>query len=235
MKEDKPAGGSRDVEGALSPKRKKVAIAATAAAIVVIAAAGFWTWHEQPSFCGAICHVPMDEYLATYEQEPGTQGTDKYGNEVSNTSAMLAVSHKAAANGTCLDCHQPVLSEQVSEGISWAAGSYSYPLYERTGADLTEARGEDSDAFCLNESCHDLSRDDLRNATADLAFNPHDDHHGQLDCTSCHKAHRASVMYCSECHSEAEVPDGWISPQEEKELRFGQETMLGQNEPAFLE
>ena len=37
----------------------------------------------------------MDEYLETYEQEPGTTGVDKWGNEVSNTNAMLAVSHKA--------------------------------------------------------------------------------------------------------------------------------------------
>ena len=44
------------------------------AAVVVAAGAGFWVWHEQPSFCAAICHTPMDEYLETYEQEPGTTG-----------------------------------------------------------------------------------------------------------------------------------------------------------------
>ena len=33
--------------------------------VVVLGAAGvgFWTWHETPSFCGAICHSPMDSYL----------------------------------------------------------------------------------------------------------------------------------------------------------------------------
>ena len=52
------------------------------AGLSLIHISGFWVWHEQPSFCAAICHTPMDEYLETYEQEPGTTGVDKWGNEV---------------------------------------------------------------------------------------------------------------------------------------------------------
>lgn len=54
-----------------SPKRPKKApvIIGVVAAIVVVAGAGMWVWHEQPIFCGAICHVPMDPYLETYEAE----------------------------------------------------------------------------------------------------------------------------------------------------------------------
>ena len=96
--------GSTTEEAAPKKKGKKWPIVVGVVVVVLIAAgAGFWVWHEQPSFCAAICHTPMDEYLETYEQEPGTTGVDKWGNEVSNTNAMLAVSHKAQGNGlACL-------------------------------------------------------------------------------------------------------------------------------------
>ncbi len=29
-----------------------------------------------------------------------------------------------------------------------------------------------------------------------------------------HKAHRASVMYCTQCHAQAEAPEGWLSMAE---------------------
>ena len=72
------------VIGDPAPRTRKWPIVVGVVVVVLIAAgAGFWVWHEQPSFCAAICHTPMDEYLETYEQEPGTTGVDKWGNEVS--------------------------------------------------------------------------------------------------------------------------------------------------------
>ncbi len=32
------------------------------------------------------------------------------------------------------------------------------------------------------------------------AFNPHNSHRGQEDCTNCHGVHRASTMICNDCH-----------------------------------
>ena len=104
-----------------------------------------------------------------------------------------------------MSCHVPTLSEQMSEGINWVTGNYVYPLEERDTDMLTEARGLDGDEFCLNESCHNLTRDDLVKATSGMEFNPH-------------KAHRASVMYCTQCHSEAEVPEGWLTVAEANKL-----------------
>ena len=49
-------------------------------------------------------------------------------------------------------------------------------------------------------------------------YNPHEAHHMELECTTCHKAHRASVMYCTQCHAQAEVPEGWLSMGESNEL-----------------
>ncbi len=202
-------------------KAKKWPIAVgTVALVFVVAGMGFWVWHEQPGFCNAICHTPMDPYVETYEQDLGTAGTDKWGNAVENTSGMLAVTHKADGQ-TCLSCHVPTIGEQVVEGVSWVTGGYGVPLAEATLEDLTAARDLNPDEFCLNESCHNLTRDDLIDLTADMARNPHLPYHGDVTCDSCHKAHRASVNYCSECHSDSETPAGWITASQDAQLLAG--------------
>ncbi|MCI8468799.1 MAG: cytochrome c3 family protein [Eggerthellaceae bacterium] len=213
-----------------SPKRPKKApiVVGVVAAILVVAGAGMWVWHEQPSFCGAICHVPMDPYLDTYDAEPGQAAADKWGNDVADAMAMTAAAHRVDAGATCLSCHTPVLAEQVSEGVNWVSGNYEVVLndtydgvlLERGAADLTEASGKASDELCLNEACHAMTRDELAEQTADRAFNPHVVQHDKLDCTTCHKAHRASVYYCTKCHAEAadELPEGWLTMKEAGQL-----------------
>ena len=187
-------------------------------AVAVVAGAGMLVWHEKPSFCGTVCHTPMSSYLETYEIDLNGPATDKWGNEVADASSMLVVTH-AAAGDTCLDCHEPTMSQQIGEGLSWVFGGYEYPLAERNTADLAAASGKSGDEFCLNESCHNLTRDDLVAATEDMGpYNPHLAHHEELDCGTCHKAHRASVMYCSQCHAAAEVPEGWLSADEANQL-----------------
>ena len=84
-------------EVSVKKSRKKAPITiAVIAAIVVVAGAGLWVWHEQPSFCAAICHIPMDPYLETYEEEANAEGVDKWNNPVSNTNDMLSVTHRDA-------------------------------------------------------------------------------------------------------------------------------------------
>lgn len=211
-------------ETAARRPRRKLVVAGVVAAVALVACASLWVWHEQPSFCGAICHTPMDPYLSTYEAEVGQEATDKYGNTVEDASGMLAATHRVEAGSSCMDCHVPTMSEQVSEGMSWITGSYtlvsggsgSGVLEERSMDDLAEARGADGEQFCLNKACHAnddgtaMTRDDLIAATSDLALNPHVIEHDELACTDCHKAHRASVMQCSLCHLEAEIPEGWV-------------------------
>ena len=205
-------------------KKKIGIIVGTIVVVVVVAGIGLFVWHEQPSFCGAICHTPMDEYLATYSAPLGESTTDKYGNEVEDSSAMMATLHAASeedggADADCLSCHDAVFSEQAQEGVNWLVGNYYYPLDERTLADLTEPAGKDADDFCLNEDCHDLTREDLVEATSDMGtYNPHLEQHGTKECNECHKGHRASVNICTECHNEAEVPEGWLTYEEAEEL-----------------
>lgn len=202
-------------------KKKKWPIVVGVIAVVVIAAgAGFWVWHEQPSFCNAICHTPMDPYNETYDQVAGQAGVDKWGNEVSNSSAMMAVTHKEL-DVTCMGCHVPTLSEQIGEGITWVTGNYEYPLEERTLEDLTEARGLAEEEFCFD--CHAKngnisSKEELLAATADQKRNPHQFQHGDVSCGECHKAHRASVNSCSSCHSDSTIPDGWLSVADANKL-----------------
>ena len=218
-------------------KHKKGPITVGVVAVVlVVAGAGFWVWHEQPSFCSAICHTPMDSYNETYDQDKGVEGVDKYGNLVTNTASMMAVSHREDAGTTCLDCHVPSLGEQISEGINWISGNYevvetqtgNLVPTERSLSDLTEARGVASEQFCLNEACHTnddgsvMTRDDLIAKTSNYSRNPHVEQHESVDCGECHKAHRASVNKCTQCHDDAPVPDGWITVAEEKKLNMGE-------------
>lgn len=205
-------------EPAKKKGKKKWPIVVGVIVVVLIAAgAGFWVWHEQPSFCNAICHTPMDGYNATYDQDFNAAGVDKWGNEVENTRGMLAVTHKMTG-ATCMSCHVPQLSEQIGEGMNWITGSYVFPLEERSLEDLVEARGLEAEEFCLNEACHNLTRDDLIEKTSDMERNPHVAQHGEVECGECHKAHRASVNYCSSCHSDAEIPEGWLTSAEAKKL-----------------
>ena len=198
--EEKKVDGQTAEPAAQKKKKKWPIVVGVVVAVLVVAGAGFWVWHEQPSFCNAICHTPMDAV------------------------------HRAQNGTTCLGCHVPTLSEQIGEGMSWITGSYEV-LNTQTGQqvvpeksleDLVAARGIEPDQFCLNESCHNMTRDDLIQATADLERNPHVAQHGENQCSDCHKAHRASVNMCSQCHNDAPIPEGWISAADntalEKEL-----------------
>lgn len=211
---EKESGQHKKVEMPSAKKRKKWPITLSVIVIIlIIAGAGFWVWHEQPSFCGAICHKPMDPYLANYDAESGHASFDKYGNNVSDANSMMAIAHKKD-DVTCIGCHIPTLSEQISEGTHWISGDYEYPLNERSLTELTSARGDTADEFCLNESCHNMTRDELRDSTSELARNPHEGFHGDEDCGTCHKGHRASVLLCSACHEDTVTPTGWLSWQE---------------------
>ena len=185
----------------------------------------------------------MDEYLETYSEEQGAAGTDKYGNAVTNTNAMMATLHRATDATAmpeirCMGCHEPVIAEQISEGAAMVTGNYFDPLNERVGDDLTEWAGKDDTQMCVNDSCHVylrgtdglLDRKKLEQSTENKAaitgFNPHDTHHEtiEISCTQCHKGHRASVMVCTSCHEHEDVqlPEGWITAEQSNELMSSQ-------------
>lgn len=202
--------------------RKKIGIiVGVVAAIVIVCGAGFAYAHEQPWFCNFACHTPMDPALETYAGNSGEPGVDKYGNVVEDAGDILLVAHKEAAGMTCVSCHESVIAQQITEGLHWVPGDYEYPLQERS---LTALNGygqnETPEQFCLNENCHNTTREQLAVTTASLERNPHvvEVNHREFECSDCHKVHRQSVMYCSACHEDADVPEGWLSFQEAAEL-----------------
>lgn len=193
-----------------------------AAAIVVVAGAGFMVWHEQPSFCNAICHAPQDPINATYDGNSGESGVDKWGNPVEDMGDLLVVAHKENGDMVCLDCHKATMSQQITEGVLWATGNFDYPLDERTLTDLNHyVKNDDPNEFCLNDDCHNMTYEDLAKTTESYGeYNPHvtEARHQELECGDCHKAHRQSVMACSRCHDEVSIPEGWLSAEESASL-----------------
>ena len=59
----------KEVEAPTAKREGKGAglIVGVVAAVIVAAGAGFWIWHEQPSFCATMCHDTMGSYLESYE------------------------------------------------------------------------------------------------------------------------------------------------------------------------
>lgn len=203
-------------------KRKRMITIGVIVAVVIVAGAGFFVWHEQPSFCNAICHAPQDPMNETYDGVSGQAGYDKWGNPVDDMGDLLVVQHKEAAGMACMDCHVPTMGQQITEGIMWVSGNYDYPLDERSLTDLNHyLQAEDESEFCMNESCHNMTRDDLARATSAYGKrNPHvtEVGHVQMECSDCHKSHRQSVNACSRCHDDVTIPDGWLSADEAAEI-----------------
>lgn len=180
-------------------KRKKWPVVVGVVAVAVIAAgAGFMVWHEQPSFCSAICHSPMDPYVEGY---------------YSDDANLMAVTHRQSGVA-CLGCHEPVLSDQIQEATKWVSGDF---VIEGNGMLVMDA--EEQAQLVSNEkckSCHDF--EEVKAATVDFegnhGANPHDSHVGELACSSCHQSHEASTLYCGNCHSFT-LPEGWEYPKKE--------------------
>ncbi len=181
-------------------KKRMVLFGASGLVVLALVVAG-WIWHEQPSFCNAVCHAPMDRYVHDYYDK--------------NNTNLIAAHGKQGDGITCLECHIPTIAQQLTEVKHWVGGTFSDPLAKRN-------MGND---FCLNEHCHNVTVDELRELTSNLSFNPHDwTYHGEQDCASCHRMHDVSVMSCASCHGEAKevMPETWITPAEalDKGLEF---------------
>lgn len=143
------------------------------------AAGGLW-WHEQPSFCSALCHSTMTPYYETYQADD-----------------MLAGAH-AKLGIRCIDCHHATIGDQINELKVQVGGKVESPLSQR----------EFPNEFCSGDDCHGAaSLEEVATLTGMLQPNPHDnDVYTVGECTACHNMHAPEGIIwsvdsqCSECH-----------------------------------
>ncbi|MDR1015554.1 MAG: cytochrome c3 family protein [Coriobacteriales bacterium] len=205
-----------------APKAKKKGklgikiLIAVAAVIVVLGGGGgaaYAIFHSNPAFCNFVCHTPMDPYVESYQS-----GTSINAAQVDSGARLSVTLHKESDQQlNCLSCHVPDMAEQIQEGIKWVTGDYELPLEMKLAVQLKEGvDGKDGTAFCLREGCHEgiTTLDELKAATSDQHRNPHDYHGGKLDCDTCHQTHEQSVLMCTQCHNDIDLPDGWLTYKE---------------------
>lgn len=188
-----------------SRDRKKLHITLGVAGAVLVALITSGTvWHEQPSFCGAICHTPMKGYVEGYE---------------SGDVALLASVH-ADHDVACLDCHEPTIQQQLTELSHWVSGEYAYDSDTRKLA--TRSDELVTEETCLQSGCHDMTLEELAQETAAMQLNPHEfgEFHANVPCSTCHTVHGVSVQYCTQCHSNTipDVPEGWQTVAQASEV-----------------
>jgi len=162
-------------------RRRNIWVIVGIAAVVIIIT-GVALWnYHEQPQFCAICHI-MQPYLESWESPP-----------------LLAYAH-AEENVTCLECHEPTIQQQMDEGIKFVTKDYENPLQER----------EFDQEWCLR--CHEHgSYEELIQRTEELELNPHESHYGEMECSICHKVHRASEDYCAHCHDPVATGTGWIT------------------------
>ena len=204
---DPSQAAAHAAEGAPAPKKSRKRTWTTVgivAAIIIVAGAGFWVWHEQPSFCNAICHSPMDYYVESY----------------SSDDPSLGITAHAADDVTCLKSHDAELTTQVSEVMAWV--SDNYPM-TADGTMLATGKEFASEQFCAKSGCHHELGDTYEEISSNLwgfegndeKYNPHVSHQDlALECGDCHGIHETNVLVCNECHN-LTMPEGWEAPNEQ--------------------
>jgi hypothetical protein len=138
-------------------------------------------YQKDPQSC-AKCHM-IKPYVETWK-----------------SSDFLAHKHEKAGVG-CMECHQVTPQQQKDHLAKSKKKTYKTPLEEREyGNDM---------CFRCHGSYKELIERTKDFKTKGLPKNPHGSHYGEIDCNLCHKAHRTSVDYCSQCHQPGVNKPGW--------------------------
>lgn len=139
---------------------------------------------DKPEYC-ASCHI-MTPYYNSWKSSP-----------------FPARIH-AQAGMACRDCHEVTMIAAIRQIVDNVTGHYSVPLKEpKVRVDA---------CFRCHTSYAKLAEltKDLRGPDGfPLGRNPHDSHWGALECGTCHKMHRASRDWCSECHGLPRTGPAW--------------------------
>ena len=118
-------------------------------------------------------------------------------------SDYLAATH-AKASLPCQTCHPRGLGRAVEEIFSQIKGDYKL------------RRLRVSNQACFRCHAHQ-SYPELVERTKHIKLSPHVPYHWpEMDCRICHKMHRPSEDYCSECHDPSVSGAGWIIKEKRK-------------------
>jgi len=105
----------------------------------------------------------------------------------------------------CFKCHAHASYEELVERTMYINPVLRYPG-EAAATRIEETKSIESSASISAES----SSEDEAPAEWVAAQNPHHFYHwGEMDCRVCHKMHRPSEDYCSECHEPSATSAGW--------------------------
>lgn len=148
--------------------------------------AGAGVAERSEAWCAEACHSPMDVYVDTF------LSTDE------GTTALSAVHGRLGA--TCSSCHEwdEVSAREMIEAEESGGFKVSKSGYLKIPTDYDES-------LCLNEACHNMTRQELSEMSEGWAWNVHSDRHGSLECSTCHKAHSESTLTCAQCHEDAQA------------------------------
>ncbi|MEI3230567.1 MAG: cytochrome c3 family protein [Gordonibacter pamelaeae] len=180
------------------PKRGWI-VAGVVAAVIVVAGAGFWVWHEQPSFCNAICHSPMDYYVETYD----------------SGDPQLGVTVHAKAGESCLRLpHRRADDPNLGgDGLGVRQLPHDRGRHHARHGQATRQRGVlRAPRVPRRQVLDEITAGLWGFAGNDEKYNPHANHEdAALECGDCHKAHENQVLVCNECH-DLTLPEGWEAP-----------------------
>ena len=183
-------------------KNKRLTIVVAVVAVVAVVGVGFATWSTSPSFCSALCHSPLQNYVENY--------VDGY---YATEGAPAGIRVHANAGLNCLSCHSRSAVRQLGEVAHWATDSYEVDDEGFLVKDETLLTKE----FCTQSGCHTWEAvvdSTWGFAGNDEEFNPHASHQdGSVTCSDCHSIHKQSQLYCAKCH-DLNLPEGWVATSE---------------------
>lgn len=122
-----------------------------------------------------------------------------------NFGMMLAAIFILAAGFFCIVQADQVFSKNVIKSTqSGSKSNYLAGAHAKMGLDCSACHKEvkiDDSERSINKSCTECHGDlaTMAKKTSE-EINPHKSHLGEINCTSCHSGHEASVAYCSNCH-----------------------------------
>jgi hypothetical protein len=125
--------------------------------------------------------------------------------------AQEPAQQQPAAPASAPDAAKAAAAEEKKPGFLEDAKPYMSDRHVAKGMECTSCHGDANPqkavetAKCLE--CH-KSYDELSKKTEDMSPNPHSNHivdSMDLDCSSCHHAHKVNELYCNQCHGEMEM------------------------------